>query len=177
MFRREIYRSMARVLDALDAEVLARTSFRFGGGTCLALGHGEYRLSRDIDFVCSDPGGYAELRSSMREHGKAADRFLADVEYLSAAVFHGARRGGHRRCSEWRARAARGPDRRPSRRVDTSQLTHQGFAAPAMIAANASAYPGCQRDSAGRFRIRSSAAHWMRRSSISRVTALSGHRM
>lgn len=69
MFRREIYRSMARVLDALDAEVLARTSFRFGGGTCLALGHGEYRVSRDIDFVCSDPGGYAELRLSLREHG------------------------------------------------------------------------------------------------------------
>jgi hypothetical protein len=69
MFRRELYRSMAQVLDALDADVLARTSFRFGGGTCLALGHGEYRLSRDLDFVCSDPGGYAELRDAVRERG------------------------------------------------------------------------------------------------------------
>ncbi|WCQ92666.1 hypothetical protein NQZ70_05409 [Sorangium sp. Soce836] len=62
MFRRELYRTMARELEALDADVLARTSFRFGGGTYLALAHGEYRLSRDLDFVCSDPGGYAELR-------------------------------------------------------------------------------------------------------------------
>ncbi|WP_437604056.1 nucleotidyl transferase AbiEii/AbiGii toxin family protein [Sorangium sp. So ce590] len=69
MFRRELYRTMARVLDALDANALARTSFRFGGGTCLALAHGEYRLSRDLDFVCSDPSGYAELRLAVRERG------------------------------------------------------------------------------------------------------------
>jgi hypothetical protein len=69
MFRRELYRAMARVLDAFDADALARTSFRFGGGTCLALGHGEYRLSRDLDFVCSDARGYGELRFSARERG------------------------------------------------------------------------------------------------------------
>ncbi|WP_437663265.1 nucleotidyl transferase AbiEii/AbiGii toxin family protein [Sorangium sp. So ce1182] len=69
MFRRELYRTMAHVLDALDADVLVRTSFRFGGGTCLALAHGEYRLSRDLDFVCSDPSGYAELRLVVRERG------------------------------------------------------------------------------------------------------------
>jgi hypothetical protein len=69
MFRREIYRTMARVLDALDPEVLAQTSFRFGGGSCLALAHGEYRVSRDLDFVCSDPKGYAELRLAARERG------------------------------------------------------------------------------------------------------------
>ncbi|AUX43752.1 uncharacterized protein SOCE26_052070 [Sorangium cellulosum] len=40
MFRRELYRTMARVLDALDADVLVQTSFRFGGGTCLALTQG-----------------------------------------------------------------------------------------------------------------------------------------
>jgi predicted nucleotidyltransferase component of viral defense system len=72
MFRREIYRTMARVLEGLHEEVLARTSFRFAGGTCLALAHGEYRVSRDLDFVCSDPKGYAELRSSARDHGYAA---------------------------------------------------------------------------------------------------------
>lgn len=69
MFRRELYRAMASVLDALDADALARTSFRFGGGTCLALGHGEYRVSRDLDFVCSDAGGYADLRLAVRERG------------------------------------------------------------------------------------------------------------
>ncbi|MFT3775322.1 MAG: nucleotidyl transferase AbiEii/AbiGii toxin family protein [Minicystis sp.] len=69
MFRRELYRTMARVLEALDAGVLARTSFRFGGGTYLALAHGEYRMSRGLDFVCSDPKGYAELRSAARDRG------------------------------------------------------------------------------------------------------------
>lgn len=69
MFRRELFRSMAQVLDALDANVLAQTSFRFGGGTCLALAHGEYRLSRGLDFICSDAEGYAELRFAVRERG------------------------------------------------------------------------------------------------------------
>ena len=69
MFRRDLYRAMARVLGALDAGVLARTSFRLGGGTALALAHGEYRVSRDLDFVCSDPKGYADLRFSARERG------------------------------------------------------------------------------------------------------------
>jgi hypothetical protein len=69
MFRREVYRAMAPVLDALDAGVLARTSFRLGGGTCLALSHGEYRVSRDLDFVCSDPKGYADLRLAAQERG------------------------------------------------------------------------------------------------------------
>ena len=35
MFRRELYRAMAQVLEAIDANVLERTSFRFGGGTYL----------------------------------------------------------------------------------------------------------------------------------------------
>lgn len=69
MFRRDLYRSMGRILEAFDPQVLERTSFRFGGGTCLALGHAEYRLSRDLDFVCSDPRGYAALRSSVRDSG------------------------------------------------------------------------------------------------------------
>jgi Nucleotidyl transferase AbiEii toxin, Type IV TA system len=72
MFQRELYRVMAKVLDALDVSALERTSFRFGGGTCLALGHGEYRLSRDLDFVCSDAAGYADLRFSARERGYEA---------------------------------------------------------------------------------------------------------
>jgi hypothetical protein len=69
MFRREIYRAMGQVLAAIDAGVLERSAFHFGGGTCLALGHGEYRLSRDLDFVCSSREGYAALRFAVRERG------------------------------------------------------------------------------------------------------------
>jgi hypothetical protein len=34
----------------------------FGDGTCIALRHGEYRESVDIDFLVSDAAGYRELR-------------------------------------------------------------------------------------------------------------------
>ncbi|MBI4955163.1 MAG: nucleotidyl transferase AbiEii/AbiGii toxin family protein [Myxococcales bacterium] len=69
MFRRELYRAMARVLDALEPQTLEHAGFRFGGGTRIALAHGEFRLSRDLDFVCSDGDGYAELRLDVRERG------------------------------------------------------------------------------------------------------------
>lgn len=69
MFRRELHRAMAQVLDAFDEEVLERTSFRFAGGTRIALEHGEFRVSRDLDFICSDAEGYADLRALVRERG------------------------------------------------------------------------------------------------------------
>src|SRR5260370_477266 len=42
---------------------------------------------------------------------------------------------------------------------------------------NAAEYLGCHRESAGRFWMMSSAAHWIRSSSRVRVTSLSGQRM
>jgi Nucleotidyl transferase AbiEii toxin, Type IV TA system len=84
MFRRDVYRTMARVLEGLDVGALARTSFRLGGGTGLALAHDEYRVSRDLDFVCSDPKGYADLRSSARERGYEA---LFSQEARATLVF------------------------------------------------------------------------------------------
>jgi len=60
---------MARVLDALDPDVLERACFRFGGGTRIALAHGEFRLSRDLDFLCSDARGYADVRATARARG------------------------------------------------------------------------------------------------------------
>ncbi|MEZ4224638.1 MAG: nucleotidyl transferase AbiEii/AbiGii toxin family protein [Polyangiaceae bacterium] len=41
----------------------------FAGGTRIALDLGEYRESRDVDFLCSDAGLYAELRLLVRERG------------------------------------------------------------------------------------------------------------
>jgi hypothetical protein len=49
-------------LSALDGSALAQNACWFGGGTCIALKHGEYRESVDIDFLVSDPAGYRELR-------------------------------------------------------------------------------------------------------------------
>lgn len=50
------------MLASLDANLLARSHCLFGGGTAIALSHGEYRESVDIDFLVSDIDGYRHLR-------------------------------------------------------------------------------------------------------------------
>lgn len=62
MFRRETHRIVEAVLDSFRADVLARCKFLFGGGARIVLELDEYRESHDIDFLCSDAEGYAELR-------------------------------------------------------------------------------------------------------------------
>lgn len=66
-FRRPHHRAVADVLRALNAEFLTKAACYFGGGTRLALAFGEYRESRDIDFLCSDRAGYALLRGEVNE--------------------------------------------------------------------------------------------------------------
>lgn len=62
MFRRPQHRSVLAVLGAFQADLLAECRFLFGGGTRIVLDLDEYRESHDIDFLCSDASGYAELR-------------------------------------------------------------------------------------------------------------------
>ena len=62
MFERPHHQRIARVLAALDADVLRAHGCWFGGGTCIALRFGEYRESVDIDFLVSDAAGYRDLR-------------------------------------------------------------------------------------------------------------------
>ena len=62
MFERPHHRRIAAILHALDADLLARNACLFGGGTAIALSHGEYRESVDIDFLVSNPAGYRALR-------------------------------------------------------------------------------------------------------------------
>jgi hypothetical protein len=47
LFERDHHVRIALVLQALDAEALAAHGCLFGGGTAIALGHGEYRESRE----------------------------------------------------------------------------------------------------------------------------------
>lgn len=79
MFERPHHRRIARVLEALDAELLAANACLFGGGTAMALRYGEYRESVDIDFLVSDAGGYRQLR-----------QLLTGVEGLHALTRPGA---------------------------------------------------------------------------------------
>lgn len=72
MFRRDVYRAMAPILEALDPGAFERAGFALGGATRIALALGEVRESRDLDFLGSSPSGYADLRSAVRERGVAA---------------------------------------------------------------------------------------------------------
>ena len=65
LFEREHHRRVAAVLEALDADLLAANACLFGGGTAMALRHGEYRESIDIDFLVSDLAGYRALRQRL----------------------------------------------------------------------------------------------------------------
>jgi hypothetical protein len=62
LFEREHHRNVALVLQSLQPELLAQRHCLFGGGTAMALRHGEYRESIDIDFRVADLAGYRELR-------------------------------------------------------------------------------------------------------------------
>lgn len=62
MFERKHHRRIEQVLRSLRIEVLAAHGCLFGGGTAIALFHGEYRESVDIDFLVSDVQGYRGLR-------------------------------------------------------------------------------------------------------------------
>jgi len=69
LFERPHHQRIAQVLQALNAPLLLHHHCLFGGGTAIALTHGEYRESIDVDFVCSSVAGYRELRSLVHEHG------------------------------------------------------------------------------------------------------------
>lgn len=50
------------MLNAMNRALLQDTQCLFGGGTAIALQHDEFRLSNDIDFICSSHDGYRKLR-------------------------------------------------------------------------------------------------------------------
>jgi Nucleotidyl transferase AbiEii toxin, Type IV TA system len=65
-FKRPHHQAIALVLSALDAELLNRHHCLFAGGTASTLLHGEYRESRDMDFLVSNLGSYRQLRELVR---------------------------------------------------------------------------------------------------------------
>ena len=65
--RRPQHRAVAAVLHALDRRFLDEAHCYFGGGTCVSLLLDEFRLSRDVDFLCSDRDGIRRLRSGREQ--------------------------------------------------------------------------------------------------------------
>lgn len=51
-FTRPAHLQEHAMLSRLDSEFLARARCFFGGGTRIVLELGEYRESRDVDFLC-----------------------------------------------------------------------------------------------------------------------------
>jgi hypothetical protein len=71
-FAKPEHRAVATALRAMDHDLLMTHRCWFGGGTAIVLDLGEYRVSKDIDFLCADSAGYRELRSLMAAGGASA---------------------------------------------------------------------------------------------------------
>ena len=71
-YRRPHHRLVSRALKSMDASFLVRTECYFGGGTLLAMTLGEYRESRDIDFLCSSRVGFRSLRETVTDRSLGA---------------------------------------------------------------------------------------------------------
>lgn len=69
MFKRELHQKILTILTHLNIEFLRECHAYFGGGTLVSLQHEEYRLSKDIDFMCSMTNGYHLLRQKVAAMG------------------------------------------------------------------------------------------------------------
>lgn len=69
LVERPEHRSVVALLSSLDAALLRDAECWFGGGTAVSLRCGEYRLSRDVDFLCASREGYRALRERVFDAG------------------------------------------------------------------------------------------------------------
>lgn len=81
MFKRERHQKILGVLEKMDRHFLEDAKCYFGGGTAIALLHGEFRESDDIDFLCADQDGYRKLRNSVFDNG-LNDIFSGGIELM-----------------------------------------------------------------------------------------------
>lgn len=65
--KRPLHAEVLRQLGFLDSRFLAKAACYFGGGTRMVLELGEYRESKDIDFLCADQAGYRAIRETASE--------------------------------------------------------------------------------------------------------------
>jgi hypothetical protein len=68
MCKLEHHRWIASLLEQLSGELLLRHHCLFGGGTAIALRHGEFRQSVDVELLVCNRQGYRELRQLIRRH-------------------------------------------------------------------------------------------------------------
>ncbi len=71
-FLRAEHQIIADLLGRMDHRLLLDSRCWFGGGTAIVLLTGEYRRSLDVDFLCSSPDGYRDLRNAVVRSGPKA---------------------------------------------------------------------------------------------------------
>ncbi len=81
-FKLAHHNQILTILQSLNSEVLKEGSAYFGGGTLLTLNFGEYRWSKDIDFLSPViSSGYKHLRTVIFEGGyQALFRDLSKIQ-------------------------------------------------------------------------------------------------
>jgi len=84
LFERAHHRRIASLLASLDADAFLAHQCYFGGGTAIAMLHGEYRESRDVDFLVSALDSYRELRGIVTTKG-VSGLFTEPVKLLRDA--------------------------------------------------------------------------------------------
>ena len=93
-FELEYHQKVLAVLSRLNVKFLEACCAYFGGGTLLTLKYDEYRVSRDIDFLCSSHQGYRRLREEIFVQGYDAvfvDRNEISLPREIQADSHGVR--------------------------------------------------------------------------------------
>ncbi|MBR8827745.1 MAG: nucleotidyl transferase AbiEii/AbiGii toxin family protein [Gomphosphaeria aponina SAG 52.96 = DSM 107014] len=69
-FKFDFHHKILTILESLNGDLLRESFAYFGGGTLIALDYGEYRQSKDIDFLCPVAlSGYKNLRSIIFDRG------------------------------------------------------------------------------------------------------------
>lgn len=69
MFALEHHQKIQHILWCLNDDFFKRVGAYFGGGTLLSLRYGEYRWSKDVDFICPIGNGYRQLRTAVMDEG------------------------------------------------------------------------------------------------------------
>ncbi len=82
IFRLDHHNKILTILESLNSELLHESFAYFGGGTLITLQFGEYRWSKDIDFICPvSSSGYRRLRTTIYDGGhKALFQDLTNIE-------------------------------------------------------------------------------------------------
>ena len=82
MFEHEHHNKILRILNSLNPAIFNEVGAYFGGGTLITLLYGEYRWSKDVDFLCPIGPGYRRLRQIVAESNSKPEIFFSNHSAL-----------------------------------------------------------------------------------------------